>query len=171
MNCWLPCPSAAPPGWRSSTRPTRNCRCSTMWTGGRRDRADLFYLHAQWKRESRRRPQPAGLNLTGAGNYVLLDTVGRTFRRLQLSIVNLTGGWWARGRHVFVDGQSFRPTCTAPHRGLLRPRLRHAAHQPSTMGQPLGALAWPAGVSGGGRAGSLLPLAPTDPCPSPSPWS
>ncbi len=90
---------------------------------------DLMYFHAQWKRDlptagwtgkgsvwgspewSARMGGPEGKNLDGKGNYVVLDTEGRGhFVGCNVSVRNLSHGWWGEGDDMFfVDGQAFPP--------------------------------------------------------------
>ena len=114
MNCWLPMPFRRAARLEILNQTDQELQMF-YYVDWRQEEiaADLFYLHAQWKRESPPvgAASPAGLNLTGAGNYVLLDTVGEGhFVGCNFSIVNLTGGWWGEGDDMFfVDGQSFPP--------------------------------------------------------------
>lgn len=78
----------------------------------------LGRFHAWWHRERRvRAPQPAGTyahgtNLTGADNYLIVDTSGRGhYLGASLSIYSADGGWYGEGDDmVFVDGDVWPPT-------------------------------------------------------------
>ena len=76
---------------------------------------DLYHFHASWRHEMPCNPTPLdsdgseGANLTGDGNYVILDTTGEgTYVGCHLSVDNHAGGWWGEGDDmVFVDGEPF----------------------------------------------------------------
>jgi D-arabinan exo alpha-(1,3)/(1,5)-arabinofuranosidase (non-reducing end) len=130
FNCWLPMPFAA-------------ARVSVENQSGAEARlyyyidyeldpdidASLGRLHAQWRRES---PcdgiaedgltnfefQESGVNLTGDGNYVILEASGHGhYIGCVLSITNLRDvpaevfNWYGEGDDmIFVDGESFPPS-------------------------------------------------------------
>jgi len=88
---------------------------------------DLGYFHAQWRHqrptdgvpqgaESNHDFQLTGTNLTGEGNYVILDAVGRGhYVGCVLNIRNLrqTGewNWYGEGDDmIFIDGEPFPPS-------------------------------------------------------------
>jgi hypothetical protein len=80
-------------------------------------------FHAQWRRVPKT-PIPEGIhkdlaqnflkdkNITGDGNYVVLDTKGKgSFVGFFLTIDNLTGGWYGEGDDmIFIDGDKWPPT-------------------------------------------------------------
>ncbi len=90
---------------------------------------DLMYFHAHWRRELpcdgwqgkgsvfgtgewyKRHQTEEDKNLTGKGNYLVLDTEGRGhFVGCNVSIKNLYEGWWGEGDDMFfIDGQGFPP--------------------------------------------------------------
>ena len=78
--------------------------------------APMGRLHAQWRRDSKRRccdrdAEPADTPLAAANNHVLLDAQGRGhYVGSVYSIQNLTSGWWGEGMDmIFVDGEGFPP--------------------------------------------------------------
>jgi hypothetical protein len=88
---------------------------------------DVGYFHAQWRRqnptdgqpqgsETNRQYQLEGTNLSGDGNYVILDAEGRGhYVGCVLSIVNRRGvsewNWYGEGDDmIFIDGEPFPPT-------------------------------------------------------------
>ncbi|MCG3179321.1 MAG: hypothetical protein BIFFINMI_01655 [Phycisphaerae bacterium] len=83
---------------------------------------DSAYLHAAWRRESptdgwghdvRINSKLAdAANTTGEGNYVILDARGQGhYIGMNLSVVNLAGGWWGEGDDmIFIDGRKWPPT-------------------------------------------------------------
>jgi hypothetical protein len=114
MNAWLPMP------FRKAARleivnQTEDDLTVYFYADWREEPVgdDLFYFHAQFKRENPPvgAASPDGLNTTGAGNYVLLDTAGEGhFVGCNFSIYNTAGGWWGEGDDMFfVDGQDFPP--------------------------------------------------------------
>ncbi|MCW3842465.1 DUF2961 domain-containing protein [Micromonospora yasonensis] len=89
--------------------------------------AGLGYFHAQWRcerptdgvpqgTESNRQFQVEGTNLTGDGNYVILDAVGRGhYVGCVLNIRNLRQtsdwNWYGEGDDmIFIDGEPFPPS-------------------------------------------------------------
>jgi hypothetical protein len=119
----------------SSTRPTRNCWFPMLFSRGarfelrnegEREYGHYFYVdyeehaaipedlgrfHAQWRRENptTAEPRPADgseiRNLSGMGNYVILDAQGQgQYVGCVLSVQGLSPGWWGEGDDmVFVD--------------------------------------------------------------------
>lgn len=88
---------------------------------------DLGYFHAQWRREnpaggieqgaqSNREFQVEGTNLTGDGNYVILDAAGRGhYVGCVLNVRNLRDtdawNWYGEGDDmIFIDGEAFPPS-------------------------------------------------------------
>ncbi len=80
--------------------------------------SDVGRLHAQWRRENPTvaDPQPpghwAGKNITGRGNYVVLDAAGRgNFVGFVLGVDNSCGDWWGEGDDmIFIDGEGWPPS-------------------------------------------------------------
>ncbi|WP_020673939.1 glycoside hydrolase family 172 protein [Amycolatopsis nigrescens] len=87
---------------------------------------DLGYFHAQWRREnptdgveqgeqSNAEFLLEGTNLTGEGNYLILDAEGRGhYVGCVLNVHNLSGNtdwdWYGEGDDmIFIDGESFPP--------------------------------------------------------------
>ncbi len=132
MNCWIPMPFT-----KSATLEIVN-ECDQQVNGfyyyiDYRElpeaSKDPMYFHAQWRRElptdgwtgkgsvwlssdwHKRHSTEEDKNLTGKGNYLILDTEGRGhFVGCNVSIKNLSEGWWGEGDDMFfVDGQSFPP--------------------------------------------------------------
>jgi hypothetical protein len=83
---------------------------------------DVGYLHAQWRRENPCRgwapdvqvnsPQTNAVNLTGAGNYVVLETEGTGhYVGCNLSVRHLQASWWGEGDEmIFIDGEGWPPS-------------------------------------------------------------
>ncbi|MEV0405113.1 glycoside hydrolase family 172 protein [Actinoallomurus sp. NPDC050550] len=88
---------------------------------------ELGYFHAQWRREnpadgipqgdqSNREFQVEGTNLTGDGNYVILDAEGRGhYVGCVLNVHNLretdAWNWYGEGDDmIFIDGEPFPPS-------------------------------------------------------------
>jgi hypothetical protein len=118
----------------SSTRPTRNCWFPMPFSRGarfelvnegEREYSHYFYInyeehpsvpddlgrfHAQWRRENPTTPEPPPgdgseiRNVTGTGNYVILEAQGRgQYVGCVLSVQGLSPGWWGEGDDmVFV---------------------------------------------------------------------
>jgi len=132
MNCWLPMPFREHARVEIANESEADVRSFYYYVDYRQQNAlddDIFYLHAQWKREnpcdgwtgpgsiwhspawSKRRAGPEGKNLDGKGNYVVLDAEGEGhFVGCNLSVYNHYRGWWGEGDDMFfVDGQQFPP--------------------------------------------------------------
>jgi hypothetical protein len=133
MNCWIPMPFAKSAKLEIVNESDEDVRAFYYYIDYRELPAvpdDLVYFHAQWRRElptdgwtgkgsvwhspewrERMDTTPDGKNLTGKGNYLILDTEGRGhFVGCNVSIKNLYEGWWGEGDDMFfVDGQSFPP--------------------------------------------------------------
>ena len=95
-----------------------------------KDLPDVAHFHAKWRRENpcdgwqgegstwhspdwqKRMRGDDGVNLTGDGNYLILDAEGRGhFVGVVLSIHNLYQGWWGEGDDMmFVDGEGWPPS-------------------------------------------------------------
>jgi len=90
---------------------------------------DVAYLHAKWRRENPTdgwagsRPEQCawtkarakgkkGINLSGKGNYLILDAKGRGhYVGCSVSYHNLATKWWGEGDDmIFVDGESWPPS-------------------------------------------------------------
>jgi Protein of unknown function (DUF2961) len=88
---------------------------------------DVGYFHAQWRRENptdgrpqgdetNRQYQLEGTNLSGDGNYVILDAEGRGhYVGCILNVVNRRGvsvwNWYGEGDDmIFIDGEPFPPS-------------------------------------------------------------
>jgi hypothetical protein len=90
---------------------------------------DVAYLHAKWRRENptdgwagglpefhpktrKAKRGPKGVNLTGRGNYLILDARGRGhYVGCSVSYHNLSSGWWGEGDDmIFVDGETWPPS-------------------------------------------------------------
>ena len=79
---------------------------------------DAGRLHACWRRENPTVavPPPEGggetANLSGAENYVVLDTRGDgQFAGYFLTVINRERQWWGEGDDmIFIDGESFPPS-------------------------------------------------------------
>lgn len=132
MNCWVPMPFAN----SARLEIVNECDAAIHSFYFYIDYRELsaspenpMYFHAQWRNERptdgwegkggvwgspewhERMNTPEGKNLTGEGNYVVLDTEGRGhFVGCNVSIKNLYRGWWGEGDDMFfVDGQAFPP--------------------------------------------------------------
>jgi hypothetical protein len=132
MNCWIPMPFAK----SARLEIVNDCDTEVIhfyyyidYRELHETPKDLMYFHAQWRRElptdgwqgkgsvwctpewSSRHQTDEDKNLTGKGNYLVLDTEGRGhFVGCNVSIKNLYEGWWGEGDDMFfVDGQSFPP--------------------------------------------------------------
>ena len=116
MNCWLPMPFRK----RAVIEIVNDCAVpvgSFYYYIDYQKHAhlddDLAYFHAQWHREN---PCQAvdlkGINLTGDENYVILEASGRGhYVGCNLSIANLSHGWWGEGDDmIFIDGAKWPPT-------------------------------------------------------------
>lgn len=78
------------------------------------------YFHAQWRRENpckavkfdKKIPESKQSNLTGKENYLILEAEGKGhYVGCNLSIHNLSSGWWGEGDDmVFVDGEKWPPS-------------------------------------------------------------
>jgi hypothetical protein len=80
---------------------------------------DVGRFHAQWRRENPTLIDPGveeggrkGLNLTGDGNYVVLDAEGRgNYVGFVLGVDNVAGDWWGEGDDmIFIDGEAWPPS-------------------------------------------------------------
>lgn len=91
---------------------------------------DLLSFHAAWRRDNpcegwkgkgsvwagpewhERHRGPDGKNLTGEGNYLVLDAEGEGhYVGCNVSIHNLYKGWWGEGDDmIFVDGEQWPPS-------------------------------------------------------------
>lgn len=70
-------------------------------------------FHAQWRRENPTHTgNVSGVNLTGEGNYVLLDAAGRGhYVGCVLGVDNIAGGWFGEGDDmIFIDGEAWPPS-------------------------------------------------------------
>lgn len=71
-------------------------------------------LHAFWNRENPTKPEKLhlGRNLSGKGNYKLLDIKGKgQLVGYFLTVVNLNPTWWGEGDDmIFIDGEEFPPS-------------------------------------------------------------
>ena len=68
----------------------------------------LGRFHAMWRRESPCDGVPGSeINLTGEGNYVILEAEGKGhYVGCILNVHNLTGGWYGEGDDmIFIDGE------------------------------------------------------------------
>jgi len=82
---------------------------------------DEAYFHASWRRENPtdgwgpeirvNSPESNIPNLSGDGNYVILDATGRGhYIGCNISVTNFHGSWWGEGDDmIFVDGERFPP--------------------------------------------------------------
>ena len=75
------------------------------------------YFHAQWRRENpckavKFKKDKPEINLTGKENYVILEAEGKGhYVGCNLSIHNLSSGWWGEGDDmIFVDGEKWPPS-------------------------------------------------------------
>ena len=83
---------------------------------------DMGYLHAQWRRENPCRgwapdvqvnsPQTNATNLTGSGNYVVLEAEGSGhYVGCNLSVAHFQASWWGEGDEmIFIDGEGWPPS-------------------------------------------------------------
>ena len=84
-------------------------------------RDDVGYLHAQWHREIKTQSSDSknknitlwqGTNLSGAENFVILNTKGKgQVIGLHLQIDNIAGDWYGEGNdQIFIDGAKWPPS-------------------------------------------------------------
>jgi hypothetical protein len=74
---------------------------------------DQGRFHAKWRRENPCDGIPANaINLDGEGNYLILQAEGRGhYVGCNLSVHNLTGGWWGEGDDMFfIDDDIWPPS-------------------------------------------------------------
>jgi hypothetical protein len=83
---------------------------------------DVGYLHASWRRENPCRgwapdlqvntPETNVANLTGEGNYVVLETEGSgQYVGCNLSVSHRQGSWWGEGDEmIFIDDDTWPPS-------------------------------------------------------------
>ncbi len=71
--------------------------------------ADTLYFHAQYRQAAPCRAiKGTGLNLSGEGNYVWMETTGRGhFVGVTMSVLENQDGWWGEGDDMFfIDGET-----------------------------------------------------------------
>ena len=70
------------------------------------------YFHAQWHREAPCKAVPAGINLDGKENYIILEASGRGhFVGCGLHVHTQEPGWFGEGDDmIFVDGDTWPPS-------------------------------------------------------------
>jgi hypothetical protein len=132
MNCWLPMPfgrRARVEILNQSKSLVRSFYYYLDYQELPALGADIAYFHAKWRRENptdgwagshpeqcawtqERMKGPRGKNLTGKGNYLLLDARGRGhYVGTSLSYHNLSENWWGEGDDMFfVDGEKWPPS-------------------------------------------------------------
>ena len=83
---------------------------------------DVAYFHANWRRENPcdgwapqlqvNSPETELPNLTGEGNYTVLETEGRgQYVGCLLSVAHFQGSWWGEGDDmIFIDDDSWPPS-------------------------------------------------------------
>jgi Protein of unknown function (DUF2961) len=83
---------------------------------------DVAYLHAAWQRSNPcpgwgpdlqvNTPETNVANLTGEGNYVVLETEGAGhYVGCNLSVFHRQGSWWGEGDEmIFIDGDTWPPS-------------------------------------------------------------
>lgn len=133
MNCWVPMPFSE----RARLEITNDSDIPVIAFYFHIDYQEYeqlpgtpWYLHATWRRENpcdgwkgtgsvvwgpewaARHQTEDDSNLTGSGNYVILETKGRgTYLGCNLSVDNLYKGWWGEGDDmIFVDGEVWPPS-------------------------------------------------------------
>lgn len=83
---------------------------------------DIAYFHAHWRRENPCKGWAPGLqvnspevniaNLTGEGNYTILETEGKgQYVGCNLSVAHFQGSWWGEGDEMFfIDDDQWPPS-------------------------------------------------------------
>ncbi|MHB8340721.1 MAG: glycoside hydrolase family 172 protein, partial [Mycobacteriales bacterium] len=121
LHCWAPMPYAD--GFRITVTndgplPVLALYAYVDYERWPRPDPELARFHAWWHRERRAHPVPAegtyapGVNLSGADNYLLLDTSGRGhYVGACLYVQSEDGGWYGEGDDmIFVDGEGWPPS-------------------------------------------------------------
>jgi len=116
MNCYFPMPFAS--GARIELENVGKHDIWAVWF--HLDYEELAEMpdhqarfHAQWRRENPTRVASSnGLNLSGVGNYVILEAQGQGhYVGCVLGVDNIAGGWYGEGDDmVFVDGERWPPS-------------------------------------------------------------
>ncbi len=133
LNCWAPMPyrkHARIEVVNESETPVNSFYFYVDYQEHDRLDDDLLYFHAKWRRENpcdgwtgkgslcwspeyfERSKGPESRNLTGDGNYVVLDAEGRGhYVGVSMSIDNLYRLWYGEGDDmIFIDGEKWPPS-------------------------------------------------------------